>query len=286
MKDLHFCIGLPRSGSTVLMNILQQNPEVYTTGTCPMPYLFNSVKFQMNQVAEFIAMDQTVLTDGYKEFLRHGMEGWYTNLTEKTTVISKSRYWDENLNDLFAIYKSPKFIVCLRDIRDIICSFEKLLFTHTRLTIAGADGPFHLLPLDKRIELYCTDREANLGKPLHNLRHVYEWMLKRPECFYVFRFEDFNEDPNRSLRSVYDWLGRDQYEHNLSNIQPAAYYEHDTVYRHLVDHKTRPILEKLEQSYKTMLTEEQSEVIVKNNSWFYQTFYKDIFNNFQRTNYK
>jgi hypothetical protein len=28
MNKLHFCGGLPRSGSTVLMNILQQNPKI------------------------------------------------------------------------------------------------------------------------------------------------------------------------------------------------------------------------------------------------------------------
>jgi len=29
MKTIHFCSGLPRSGSTLLMNIIQQNPEIY-----------------------------------------------------------------------------------------------------------------------------------------------------------------------------------------------------------------------------------------------------------------
>ena len=31
MKTIHFCGGLPRSGSTILMNILQQNPRIFTT---------------------------------------------------------------------------------------------------------------------------------------------------------------------------------------------------------------------------------------------------------------
>ena len=36
MKTYHFLAGLPRSGSTVLASILNQNPEVYVTPTSPM----------------------------------------------------------------------------------------------------------------------------------------------------------------------------------------------------------------------------------------------------------
>jgi hypothetical protein len=41
MKQLHFCGGLPRTGSTVLMNILQQNPNIFTTSTDPFPAILN-----------------------------------------------------------------------------------------------------------------------------------------------------------------------------------------------------------------------------------------------------
>ena len=36
MKTFYFLAGLPRSGSTVLASILNQNPEVYVTPTSPM----------------------------------------------------------------------------------------------------------------------------------------------------------------------------------------------------------------------------------------------------------
>ena len=36
MNTFHMCGGLPRSGSTLLMNILQQNPGIFTTGTCAL----------------------------------------------------------------------------------------------------------------------------------------------------------------------------------------------------------------------------------------------------------
>lgn len=277
MKTLNFCIGLPRSGSTLLMNILQQNPLIYTTGTCPMPYMLEAANIQANSISEFVAMDQNIVSTGLKEFLRFGFEGWYQSLTDKPLVISKSRAWDMHLNSLFAIYDNPKFIVCLRDIRDIICSLEKLLFKNTHTLIGSSQDPLHLMPLDKRIEIYCTDAGANLGRPLQILQnHIFEWMQKRPSNFFIFRWEDFNLDPVKSLKLIYKWLELPEYEHDLNNIEQSKQYEHDHVYKSLVDHKTRPKLEHLQSNWPNMLSEQQSEMILNNLHWYYEKYYPDV----------
>lgn len=270
-------MGLPRSGSTLLMNILQQNPTIYTTGTCPMPYLLDAANIQANTISEFVAMDQNTVSKGLKSFLRHGFDGWYQTLTDKPHVISKSRAWDMHLNTLFATYENPKFIVCLRDIRDVICSFEKLLHKNTHIKIGSSDDPFHLLHIDKRIELYCTDGGANLGRPLHIIQnHIIEWMDRKPYNFFLFRWEDFNANPIRSLNHLYKWLELPEFNHDLNNIPQSAQFEHDHVYRALVDHQTRPKLEFLEPNWPNMLSERQSAVIIQNLKWYYEKFYPEL----------
>ena len=55
--------------------------------------------------------------------LVHGAtQGWFSSLTEKPVVISKNRIW----NDLYHLYPNSKYICVLRDLRDIVDSFEKL----------------------------------------------------------------------------------------------------------------------------------------------------------------
>ena len=57
MKQLHFCGGLPRTGSTVLMNILQQNPEIFTTASDVYPEILNEqilVKFRHKEKFQVI----------------------------------------------------------------------------------------------------------------------------------------------------------------------------------------------------------------------------------------
>ena len=280
MKTIHYAIGLPRSGSTLLMNILQQNPDIFTSSTCPTTYLLDGAKSAAGNVSEFIAMDQDQMHNSLTNYVKHGTNGWFEAMTDKPIVVSKSRGWDKHLNTLFKIYKEPKFIVILRDIRDIICSFEKLSYKYPVWNIGSQEAPFHMLPFEKRMELWCTDAGGNLGLPLMNMPHVYEWMNRRPNNFFLFRFEDFNKDPNRSLQHIYQWLNLPGYKHDLNNVELAKQYEHDTAYRSLVSHKTESRVRQLEPSWPKMMTKEQSDLIIHHNEWFYQTFYPEIYHEY------
>jgi sulfotransferase len=280
MKTIHYAIGLPRSGSTLLMNILQQNPMIFTSSTCPTTYLLEGAKQAASNVSEFIAMDQDQLNNSLTNYIKQGMNGWFEAMTDKPIAISKSRGWDKYLNFLFHAYENPKFIVTIRDLRDIVCSFEKLSYKYPVWNIGSPQDPFHMLPFEKRIEIWCTDVGGNLGLPLKNMTHVYEWMMKRPNNFFLFRFEDFNENPHRSLQHIYRWLEMPNFEHDLNNVELAKQYEHDTAYRALVSHKTERKVRKLEPSWTKMMDERQSQLVIHNNQWFYQTFYPEIYHEY------
>jgi hypothetical protein len=282
MKIIHYSIGLPRSGSTLLMNILQQNPTIFTSSTCPTTYLLEGAKQAACSVSEFIAMDQDQMNFSLTNYVKYGMHGWFDALTDKPIAISKSRGWDKYLNFLFHAYENPKFIVTIRDLRDIICSFEKLSYKYPVWNIGSAQDPFHMLPFEKRIELWCTDIGGNLGLPLKNMIHVYEWMLRRPDSFYLFRFEDFNQNPHECLDSIYSWLALPSFKHDLNNVQQAKQYEHDTAYRALVSHKTEPIVRRLNPSWPSMMNKDQSNLVILNNQWFYQTFYPEVYSEYTK----
>jgi len=274
MKTIHYAIGLPRSGSTVLMNILQQNPMIFTSATCPTPSLIDGLKDKVADISEFHAMDQDVLTTSIAGYIKGGNSGWFKALTDKPVAISKSRNWHDHLNMLFHIYENPKFILNLRDLRNIIGSFEKLLHKYPQWTVGPKEDPFHMMPFDRRLEVYFGD--TSLGRPLESLHHIFEWMQKRPDCFFVFRFEDFNENPTSCLKSLYEFLELPFFEHDLNNIKQSEQYEHDTVYRAMVSHKTEPVLKYLEPSWPKIMTPEQSSRVVEHNAWFYETFYPEV----------
>lgn len=276
MKNIMFCMGLPRSGSTLLMNILNENKDIYTTGSCPLPYIFDGVKHTTTQVAEFLAMDMDTLDISMASFLRHGMNGWFEEQTNKSNVITKSRVWDQQLRYLFRIYDNPKFIVTLRDPRDIICSFEKLLAKYPHIYMGDREWAFEWIDLDKRIEYYCTNTEANLGRPLMLMPHVHEYMRRFPNNFFLFKWEYFCKDPHGSLSSLYQWMDLPAYEHDLNNIPPSDYIEHDAIYRSLVSHKIKSSFDPQPSQWHKYLSPSQSDTIVKNLNWFYANFYPEL----------
>lgn len=276
MQQLHYCLGLPRTCSSVIMNILNENPRIFTTGTCPTPYLIDACRNISTQVSEFIALDKDVLNDAYLNFLRQGLRGWFESMTDKPVVFSKSRVWAEYFSHTLAINPNSKYLYIIRDLRDIICSFETLLNKYPNITIGDSEMPFQHNTFEKRMELYCTDGMANLGRPLHMLPHVMEVARKHPNNFFILRHEDFNENPRQTFQMIYNWLGEEYFEHDFDNIPKPDYYEHDTVYRSMVTHKTGTKLQKLEPRWPKMMTPEQSQLVIQNNLEYYKTFYPEF----------
>jgi len=275
MQQLHYCLGLPRTASTLIMNILNENPRIFTSGTCCMTYLIEACQERSSNVSEFIALDKDVLNKAYINFFRQGIRGWYETMTDKPIVFSKSRQWSEFLPHTFAIDPNSKYLVILRDLRDIICSFDSLMWKYPQVNVGTVENPFHQESFEKRMEAYCTDRTTLLGRPLQMLPHLCEVAHKNPKSFFLCRHEDFNENPRETIQQIYQWLGEPNFEHDFDNIPKSDYYEHDTTYRSLVYHKTGTQLKKLEPRWPKVMTEKQSRAVIHNNKWYYETFYPE-----------
>ena len=275
MKQLHYCLGLPRACSTVLMNILNENPRIFTTGTCALTNFMNACQYSAG-AGEFAALKKEVMIKAYVNFLRQGINGWFETMTDKPVVFSKGRNWAEWLPHTFAIDPNSKYLVVIRDLRDIICSFESLIWKQPNVIKGEREKQFYTLSFEERIHQYCTEMCGILGRPLHFLPHVVEVSKKHPDSFFFLRQEDFTEDPKKMLRQIYEWLGEDYFEHDLDNIPEPDYYEHDGIYNQgLVTHQIRSKLEKLEPRWPKMMNELQSQQVLQMNQWYYDEFYND-----------
>lgn len=123
-KIYHFLSGLPRSGSTLLASILNQNPEVYVTPTSPM--LNVAVKMQ-----EAWRDDPTVKANYYEEQARNitkaVLPAFWQHRPERI-IIDKGRGWAKNMPTANALFeKKIKVIVCERDLPSIMASWLTLI---------------------------------------------------------------------------------------------------------------------------------------------------------------
>ena len=271
MHNIHFCGGLPRTGSTVLMNILQQNPRIFTTGTCALPDLLHQqvlVKSRYREQFQAMSIEQA---DKALYGLIHGAtKGWFEALTDKPTVISKNRSWAQLLH----LYPNSKYICMIRDLRDIVESFEKINKKTLALhTLSDDDSPLLAMSESEKYAHYFKSVTA-ISTALGN--DVQRMMDKFPRGNILFiRYEDFTQDPLYILKKLYKHIEEDYFEHDLDNISQSVLFEHDHAYfRERTDHVVKPEFQYYKKPVRTM-SERFQQQILTDYRWFYEGFYPD-----------
>ena len=159
MKDIHFIIGLPRTGSTTLTAVLDQNPNFYAS-------IVESIVKNMGPQSDFTSTDHKDLKKRFYGMLEGAIRGWHETETDNPVIFSKGRPWIMFYDELKTIYPKAKFIFCVRDLRGIILSFEKLLpeFPYLRFSLPEYQGLTpHRLSQKDRIEFWLKNPMSALG---------------------------------------------------------------------------------------------------------------------------
>lgn len=277
MKDLHFIIGLPRTGSTILTALLDQNPEFYATGTTPLPSIIENVISQIGPQNDFDTVNHKLLEKQTYGLMRGCIEGWHGSETDRPVVFSKSRLWIVLYDELKKLYPSAKFIFCVRDLRSIVLSFEKLLpqFPFLRFPLKEAENlTVGRLNKRNRLKYWLYHEYSALGIMHKYMPKFYDDYRDTPSDFFIFRYEDFGKDPKKTMDDLYRFLGYETFEHDFKNINFTP-KEHDTAYWSYVDHTVGKEVKYLEPDYSVFggLNEE----ILHENSEFYKFFYPELF---------
>lgn len=277
MDQLHFCGGLPRSGSTLLMNLLAQNPRIFTTGTCALSDIIQDKILVKSRYSETFQAMSTEQADKAMYGLIHGAaRGWFEALTYKPVVISKRHGW----SGTFHLFSKSKFICLVRDLRDVVESFEKVNSKTLALHSYGNAGILTpAMHIHEKYNHYFNDSNAfsaNLQTEVPRLMEVFK---KTPNKVMFIRYEDFTKEPIYILNKLYTFLNEEHFEHDLNNIRQSELFEHDHAYfREKTDHETLPQFRYYSES-KRVLSEEFHQRVVKENLWFYNSFYPEVLSN-------
>ena len=125
MKKILFNSSLPRAGSTLLQNLISDNPEIYCTPTSGLSeYILTAKNVHSNSQA-VKAQDKEAMEKAFLGFCRAGMQGYFNNITPKQIILDKSRDWGVNYRLLEMITTEPKIVCMVRDLRAVYASMEK-----------------------------------------------------------------------------------------------------------------------------------------------------------------
>jgi sulfotransferase len=239
-KTVYFVAGLPRSGSTLLMNILGQNPRFHVGGTSGIVDVLQYVRGSWNRNTAFMAMDRDRSSNLQLSVMRGILEG-YCAVTDRPVCMEKNRIWPEFLEMAAAILGGRdrvKVLLPVRDVRDVLASFEKRYRDTTSQAQVGPEAtePFRFKTAVQRIE-YFVESSQPVGRAFNAIRDAATrgWL----DRMHFIEYDGLTASPRRTLDGIYDFLGEAPFHHDFEQVEQLN-AEDDLIYGFKDLHTTRP----------------------------------------------
>lgn len=244
MKKFNMIAGLPRSGSTLLTSILNQNPKFYSGIVDPLcDVLASSVR------AFSIPGSSTQCTEEQKINGLSGLiDGYYSHLNAEV-VFNTSRTWTSYLPLIQTLRPNAKVICCVRDIPWILDSFELLFMknptTHSS-SMLGYVSPedSHTFNLYTRVHRAMNESSGVIARFLNSMRQGYYSPYGNTMLFV--EYEDLARSPERTMKKIYEFIEEPYYDHDFNNVE-VSYDEFDAAVQLNGMHKIRRKVEFIER---------------------------------------
>lgn len=264
MKTHYFISGLPRSGSTLLCNVLAQNPRFFVspaTSGCH-DVLFN-IRNQWDKLLEHRAegLDHEQL----RRVLAAAMDAYH--VTDKEVVFDKGRGW-LSLIEMIEFIKggSCKIIVPVRDVAEVLASFEQLWRRSTGATqwlFEPADY-FKSQTVAGRCDIWSSLDQA-VGLAYNRIKDAIA--RGHAEKMLFVEFDDLTQRPAETMRRIYAFLGEPIYEHQFVGIQQVT--KEDDLNAHRIPglHAIRPDIAPVPKKAREILGEQLAQQYADTEVW-------------------
>jgi sulfotransferase len=261
--------SFPRAGSTLLQNILAQNPAFFVTPTSGLLELIFGARLNYTNSAEFKAQDPVQMKKAFLAFSRAGMEAYFQAQTDRPYVMDKSRGWGVHSDLLEMIFETKPKIVCLvRDLRQIFSSLEKK-FRQNPDKYRAIENHANLSGTTTFKRLLLGLANPPVGLALDRLLEVHQRGWAKNMLF--IRFEDLTAKPATVMERVYEYLGVTPFEHNFENVEQVT-QEDDDVFGIPGLHQIRPQVEPMQSDYLDVLGRDAVRHLQTQYAWYFQLF--------------
>ena len=218
--------GLPRTGSTLLQNLLAQNPDVYSEGNSALCQVMWDAKVSCEcHAAEQLKGVGKDIT--FTDALLRGIPSTYYSDVESNIILDKCRNWVNEPNIAMARdYISPdvRSIVMVRPLDEIVASFARVaaennsVFSYEALLGQGCD-------LDRAVQ--ATHYAAKSQDP----------------SFLFVSYDDLVSRTKETLTRIYSHIGKEPFAHNVHQVEQTV-FEDDERNNMVGMHDIRPEISK------------------------------------------
>jgi len=268
VQKIFFNASMPRSGSTLLQNVMMQNPEIYSTPTSGMIEFLLQTRSIYTSGDSFRAQDQVIMEKGFKNFCKTGLYGFYDGITDRPYVMEKSRGWLGSYNFLNFFESEVKMICMVRDLRGIFASMEKNYRknSHKDPMIVNL-AELKNMTTKSRIDHFSI--VPPIGPSLEWLSEAIHQGYDKKILF--IRFEDFSKDPEEEIKKIYEYLEIPYFSHDFNNVQQLT-HENDIIHGIFGDHKIQPVVKPIPSDFMSILGREECIRIKSHYDWYFKRF--------------
>jgi sulfotransferase len=222
-KTLHFLSGIPRSGSSVLAAILNQNPSAHVSTTSGLVFALDGLANTWHSTGLLGKNDPT--RTKLAATMRGVIDAFYED-TDKPIIIDKSRGWPiatiiESMTQV--LNRQPKIIATVRSIPDCAASFVRVA------------KPTNLDEFMSNGQLMTHLKAAYIS-----LHDGYEFA---PENFLFVEYEDLLKEPKIQLARIHEFLDLPEFKYDFFNIDGSTVAEDDeNLHGYVGMHNIKPVL--------------------------------------------
>ncbi|RAO78154.1 sulfotransferase family protein [Dyella jiangningensis] len=216
LRKFHFISGLPRSGTTLLAAILNQNPRFRAGMTSPLADIMGVVIAEASSKNDFsfdVSDEQRIA------LLRGLVENFYSVGAAADVVFDTSRLWCSRMQLLDTLFPGVKVIACVRHLAWVLDSMERLV----RRQPVSVSKVFRFdtnTTVYSRVEA-MTDPRGMVGFAYQATKEAFYGPYAQDHLL-MLTYESLVSDPAKAVRAVYQFLGEPWFEHDFDHIEYHA----------------------------------------------------------------
>lgn len=210
MKTFHFLSGLPRSGSTVLSAILNQNPAVYVTPTSPM---LDQLIENQNIWHNLQTVKANPIPDQLTNITRRMINGMWQHVPQDI-IIDKNRGWGKNMPASEILFNEKiKMVATTRNLPSIMASWLALL----------QNNPNNYLDREIMYKGFPVNDDNRMAAMWFNMVQDCMEALEQAkkdagDRLLLINYEDLVNFPKETLEGIELFLDLPNHKYDLDNI--------------------------------------------------------------------
>jgi sulfotransferase len=208
---IHFISGLPRSGSTLLAAILRQNPRFHAAVTSPLYGMCMALLRQIGASNEHALF----FTDDRRRQILIALFHAYYAPGQDDVAFDTARLWSGKLPLIASLFPQARTICCVRDIRWILDSAERM-HRKTPLQTSALFDHDPSTSVHVRVNSLMDPTKGFVGASWTALREG--WFSEQADKLIVLRYETLVATPTEAIARLYQTLNEPPFDHDLNAL--------------------------------------------------------------------